>query len=144
MICYIPFLIACDIRIGISCIDYPHTLPCRKHYANSSQNGWSAIKLYLLKAAETAMEFITSRSWLSGLVSPLFCVADAQFTDQPSCYTPQYAEIKSNHMENSWKRQWQLDHFLGEPHLFQAVNPGFMYNLSVISLDDFPAVALQN
>ena len=92
-ISYIPVLTACDIRTGISRIDYPHTIPCRKHHLANSQNGWSAIKLYLLKAAEAAMEFITSRSWLSGLVSPLFCVADAQFTDQPSCYTPQYTEI---------------------------------------------------
>jgi len=55
-ISYIQFLTACDIRIGISRIDYPHTIPCRKHHlANSSQNGWSAIKPYLLKpAAETA------------------------------------------------------------------------------------------
>ena len=43
----IPVLTACDIRIGISRIDYPHTIPCRKHHlANSSQNGWSAIKPY--------------------------------------------------------------------------------------------------
>ena len=36
------------------------------------------------------------------------------------------------------------DQFLGKSHLFHTINPGFMYNLSMISLNDFPAVALQN
>ena len=108
----IPFLTPCPIRIGISRIDYPHTIPCRKHHLANSQNGWSAIKLYLLKpATETAMEFITSQSWLSGFVSPLFCVA-ARFTDQPSCYTPQ--SLKE--ILTIWKipgKDSYNDHFLG-------------------------------
>ena len=79
---------------------YPHrNIPHRLSRTQyPAENVTCAMKLSL-KAAETAMEFITSQSWLSDLVSPLFCVADAQFTDQPSCHTPQYAEIKSDHME---------------------------------------------
>ena len=88
---YIPF---CN-RMRYPDRNIPHRLSRTQYHA---ENITCAMKLSL-KAAETAMKFIRSRSWLSDRVAPLFCVADAQFTDQPSCHTPQYTEIKSEHIE---------------------------------------------